>query len=121
MKIKKDKLRKPGEHWYEIVDLFDAEKIQRVSSLDEGQHVFIMGRLDEVTVVEVPKGTAPSHIRTLGEDLQNAGVKNAVFAVTSGVRLLKIRALTAREEALVEARAKETQSEAPIESEAPSV
>jgi hypothetical protein len=94
---KRDKLRKPGEHWYEVTDLFDPNKIRSL-----GDHLFIMGKLDGVVIVEVPDGTGPQAVDDLRRRLQAAGITSIAFAVESGIRFLKLKALNEIEEERIE-------------------
>lgn len=95
---KKDKLRQPGDHWYEVIDLFDPNKIRGL-----GRGLFIMGKLDDVNIVEVPAGTTQRDIASLVERLRGAGIKSTCFVIQAGTRFVKLKALTEMEEAKIEA------------------
>jgi len=93
-KPKSDTLRQKGDHWYEVVDLFDANQIQGI-----GDRVFIMGKLDDVVVVEMPKHFTPELAQTLGDRLKRVGITSVCFVVPEGVRFLKLSPLSPVEEA----------------------
>jgi hypothetical protein len=94
---RRDRLRKPGEHWYGVEDLFDPKGIRTV---DKG--MFILGRLDDVVIVQIPNDTPKGAVNSLHDRLKKAGVQSVCFAVTEDVKFLKLRTLSALEEKAIE-------------------
>lgn len=105
---KRDKLRKPGEHWYEVTDLFDPNRIQSL-----GGQMFVMGKLDDVVIVEVPDHVSPKALEKVHKQLRAMGVTSLCFAIQAGVRFLKLKALTAVEETALEAEVARKAKEVP--------
>jgi hypothetical protein len=87
---KPDQLRKEGEHWYELVEHFDARHIERLPVKDG--RAFIMGRLDEAVVVEVSKETDQQKLVQIGQWLEKHGLDSII--VTDDIRFVKLRPCT---------------------------
>jgi hypothetical protein len=85
-----DEVRRDTEHWYEVVEYFDADAIQKLPV--DGGSAFIMGKLDEVNIVEVGKGTPMDAIKRLGEWLKENGID--ALLVSEGVKFMKLRPAT---------------------------
>ena len=47
-----DTLRREGEHWFELTELFDSREIRRLPTTGR---TFLMGVLDDVVIIEVPQ------------------------------------------------------------------
>jgi len=82
-----DEVRRDYEHWYEVVEYFDASEIKRLPV--DGGSAFIMGKLDDVTIVEVGKGTPMEAVKRLGEWLKENGID--ALLVSEGVKFMKLR------------------------------
>ncbi len=101
MRLKPDPLRRPGEHWYEVVAYFDASGIQKLPTKPEDGRAFIMpGMINGMTIVEVSKHYA----RT--EDLEKwlsgqLGVNPLV--ITDDVRFVKLATVSPEMEAELDA------------------
>jgi len=85
-----DEVRRDTEHWYEVIEYFDADAIQKLPV--DGGSAFIMGKLDEVNIVEVGKGTPMDAIKRLGEWLKENGID--ALLVSEGVKFMKLRPAT---------------------------
>jgi hypothetical protein len=85
-RLKDDGLRQPGEHWYELIEHFDAHAIQRLP-VKQGR-AFIMGQLNSMTVVEVSRDMGQEALAKLGQWLEDNGIEALI--VTEGIRFLKI-------------------------------
>lgn len=79
-----------GEHWYELVNTFDPTQI-KLLPLPEGKRAFLMGVLDDLVIVEVPKDTSTEAARGFQQFLQAQGLKSAAIVVTAGVQFMKLR------------------------------
>jgi len=95
-KLKPDPLRKRGEHWYELVEHFDPQLIERMP-LKKGRG-FIMGRLDAFTVIEVNDDVEVEHV---GKWLAERGIRALI--VKEGIRFLKLRTVSAEMEGKLDA------------------
>lgn len=80
-------LRQEGEHWYELVDQFDANRIARLPLPDR---YFFMGQLRDVPVVEIPKGAPVEDIQRLHQSIREATGLQTVLYVMEGIRFLKL-------------------------------
>jgi hypothetical protein len=102
-----DKVRREGEHWYELLEHFDAAKIERLP-VKEGR-AFILGRLAGLTIVEVSRAflgdVGPDEeqqaIARLGKWLESNGIEALI--VTEGVRFLKLATVAPEMEAKLDA------------------
>lgn len=81
-------LRKEGEHWYRLVEMFNPHEIKRVPVGD--QQAFLMGMLQEAIVVEVPDGTSQEEMVHFSQQLRRAGVSAPPIYIYAGVRFLKL-------------------------------
>lgn len=79
-----------GEHWYELTAAFDPNQI-RMLPLPDGKRAFLMGVLDDLVIVEVPKDTSTDTARAFQEFLRRQGLKSAAIVVTDGVQFMRIR------------------------------
>jgi hypothetical protein len=93
-----DDVRREGEHWYELLEYFDPEKIQKLPVKDG--RAFIMGRLDGVTIVEVGSDMPQAQIAKLGTWLKENGIEALV--VSAGVRFLKLATVSDELEATLD-------------------
>lgn len=84
-----DSLRYEGEHWYELVEYFDASNIERIAGPGGGS-AYLMGILDHAIIIEVPKDTPDDEIRGFTRMLKENGISSPVLVVTAGVRFLKL-------------------------------
>ena len=82
-----DEVRRDYEHWYEVIEYFDASAIERLPV--DGGDAYIMGKLDEVNIVEVGKGTPMEAIKRLGGYLKENGID--ALLVSEGVKFMKLR------------------------------
>jgi hypothetical protein len=82
-----DEVRRDYEHWYEVVEYFDASEIKRLPV--DGGDAFIMGKLDDVTIVEVGKGTPMDVVQRLGAYLKEHGID--ALLVSEGVKFMKLK------------------------------
>ena len=83
-----DTVRKEGEHWYELLDLFDPKEIRALPKSPLGR-TFFMGMLNETFVLEYPAGTPPEQVREFMRVLRSQGFAPCL-AVQEGVRFLKL-------------------------------
>ena len=80
-------------HWFALVAAFDPLKIEAVTVEDSG---FMMGMLDDVSVVEVATDMPQARIDQMGAVLNELGIKALI--VRRGIQFLKLRACDAAEE-----------------------
>lgn len=112
-----DEVRRDYEHWYEVIEYFDASEIKRLPV--DGGDAYIMGKLDAVTIVEVGKGTPMDVVKRLGGYLKDNGID--ALLVSEGVKFMKLRPATEEQAAkldMVEQARREAAPEAEPEPEA---
>jgi len=97
----------PGAQWFEIVSCFDPAKYEHFTYGPNGERAFVLGSLDKLLVVEVPKSAHNESVREIGRHLSESG-KEAII-VSEGIRFLRLRALTVNEERDVERQIKEAE------------
>lgn len=88
--LKGDGLRQKGEHWYELLEFFDARKIERLPIPGAPERTFFMGMLEHSFVIQVPKDESPESISAFIELLKSRGLTAPVLVITEGVRFLKL-------------------------------
>jgi len=111
-----DDVRRDYEHWYEVIEYFDASEIKRLPV--DGGSAYIMGKLDEVTIVEVGKATPMEAVQRLGEWLKENGID--ALLVSEGVKFMKLRPANEEQAAkldMVEQARRETEAEPEPEAE----
>ena len=86
-----DTLRFEGEEWFEIEEYFNAEKIERVPAMGGMERAYMMGFVEDVLVIEVPKDTPDVDIHAFNAHLKDMGLSVPFVTVTAGVRFLKLR------------------------------
>jgi len=96
-----DPVRRTGEHWYELVDLFDPAKIQALPVVANVGRTHVLGSLRDMLIVEFPASADPGAVRALLRQMAAQGA-GPVFAVSEGVRFVRLRALDAAEERAVD-------------------
>lgn len=96
---RQDLVRKEGEHWYELVEHFDAKDIKRIPV--ESGKAYVMGRLDHLVVVEVARGTSQQGLADLGAWLERHKIQALI--VTEGVKFVKLRSVSEEDEAKLDA------------------
>ena len=90
-----DRERREGEHWYELVEAFDANKIERVPTPKSwGSRAFLMGMIGDMHIVEVPQSAPEQELNSFLGLLRQHFAGN-VLAVRTGVRFLKLRSTDA--------------------------
>ena len=72
------------EHWFEFIEYFDAKK-----PIDLKDRTFLLGTIDEVAFVQVPKGMNLQAKQHISEGLARAGVQ--ALLVTSDINFVKLR------------------------------
>jgi len=82
-----DEVRRDYEHWYEVTEYFDASEIKRLPV--DGGDAYIMGKLDDVTIVEVGKGTPMDVVKRLGGYLKDNGID--ALLISEGVKFMKLK------------------------------
>lgn len=80
--------RRVGEHWYELLEYFDASDTVRIPH-PAGERAYLRGMLRDTFVVEVPAESSPEQIQRFVEVLGDNGVKPALV-IRAGVRFLKL-------------------------------
>lgn len=98
----KSAVRDAGEHWYELTQIFDPNEI-KLLPLPDGKRAFLMGVIDDLVIVEVPKDTPAAAARGFQEFLQKQGLQSAAIVVTAGVQFLRLRRTTAKQERKLDA------------------
>jgi hypothetical protein len=83
-----DYLRREGEHWYELAEFFDGDKITRIPAPFDGP-TFMMGMLADLYVVEVPESASMEQVHQFRGALAQHGLAPALV-VRKGVRFLKL-------------------------------
>ena len=96
-----DPVRRAGEHWYELISLFDPGRITTLPAVAGLGRTHVIGMLSGMLVVEFPRDAQPDAVRALMRNLADQGV-GPVFAVSEGVRFVRLRALDAAEERQVD-------------------
>lgn len=86
-----DTLRRDGEHWYQLVEMFDADLIRRIPY--RGANAYMMGMLKDLIVVEMPEGTTHEQMLHFTRHLKRAGITHDPLYITKGVRFLKLGAV----------------------------
>jgi hypothetical protein len=97
----------PGEQWFEVVSCFDPARIEHFPYGPNGERAFVLGALDKLLVVEVPRTMDGESIGALGRHLSESG-KEALI-VSEGIRFLRLRALSVSEERDIERQIKEAE------------
>jgi hypothetical protein len=93
----------PGEHWFEAIGYFDPAGATLVPVGDAGgPRAFVLGALDDLLVVEIPRDMGATALEAVGTHLAQAG-KHAIL-VTEGIRFLKLRLCTHAEAQEIEAK-----------------
>jgi hypothetical protein len=90
-RLKPDPIRRLGEHWYELIEFFDATKIERIAVIDQAS--YLMGMLQDAIVIEVPEGTSEADMVHFTAQLRKAGVRAPPIYIWEGVRFLKLAAV----------------------------
>lgn len=96
-----DTLRQPGEHWYRLVEYFDASTITRIPA-PWGGGTYMLGKLRDAFVIEVPEDAKADDIAAFMKLLQQNRIAPTVV-IRPGVKFMKFEALTAEEEAKLDA------------------
>lgn len=96
-----DPVRRAGEHWYELISLFDPGQITTLPAVAGIGRAYVLGSLSGMLVVEFPRDAQPDAVRALMRNLADQGL-GPVFAVSEGVRFVRLRALDAAEERQVD-------------------
>ena len=96
-----DTVRSVGEHWYELLEYFDASQIQRIPSPWD-EPTFLMGMLSDTFVVEVPQSAPPDEVAPFLDLLKRNGIAPAL-AIRKGVRFLRLAAVDEEQEARLDA------------------
>jgi hypothetical protein len=91
--------RKPGEHWYQIVEYFDPDGIQTLP-MKQGSS-YIMGSIGDMVIVSVSRDTNQATVERLGEYLSEHGLEALI--VSEGVTFLKLRLADHKEEKKLDA------------------
>lgn len=98
---KGDRVRREGEHWYELIELFNPAEIRRVPYA--GSNAYLMGMLQDAIVVEVPEGSDYSAMMQFTAQLRKAGLSAPPIFIYPGVRFLKIATIPPEMEAKLDA------------------
>ena len=85
-----DSLRFEGENWFEIVEYFDARQIKRIPATAGIERAYLVGMIEDVWVIEVPKTTPSEDIHAFNAQLRAMGITAPFLTVTSDVRFLKL-------------------------------
>jgi hypothetical protein len=95
-----DQLRRKGEHWYELTEFFDAEKIKRVKSPLGA--TFLMGMLEDVFIIEYPANATHKELSHFMSYIRQKGIMPCL-AVRQGVRFVKLSSVDEAREADLDA------------------
>jgi hypothetical protein len=87
------KLRKAGQHWYELEEYFD-EKQKKIIGVNESG--YMLGVLEDFVVVQVPEDYPLVDLDLLGNRLADMGIKALI--VKEGIRFLRLREITGEQE-----------------------
>lgn len=96
-----DSLRREGEHWYRLTELFDATEIKRVPY--DGEHAYLMGMLQDTIVVEVPSSADYQSMKHFAAQLRKAGIAVPPLFIHPGVRFLRLATVDEGTEAELDA------------------
>lgn len=100
-KGKKRKIRKPGEHWYQIICAFDP---QSAKVLPVAGEAVALGVLEDMIIVQVPKNVTAESIETVRKYLRNQGMKSHALFIPEGMKFMKLDSCSgSREKRLDEA------------------
>lgn len=87
------------ERWFEIVDALPPDRFVRLELPFLAEHrVFVRGRINKVTIVEVPQDMPRELVMQMGKQLSEGGIEALV--VTPSVRFMNLRAVSDEEERL---------------------
>jgi len=103
-----DTLRREGEHWYELVEYFDAREIRRLPTAGS---TYLLGVLDDVVVIEVPATATPPEIAVFQKLLRDRGMASPCLVIRAGVRFLKLASVDTETEAKLDAADSEVEDE----------
>ena len=98
-----DSLRREGEHWYELLEYFDAEKIERVQIPGAPARTFAMGYLDDALVLQVPKDETAEAVQAFRDMLKNNNLKVPFLVITENVRFVRLGTVSEELEARLDA------------------
>lgn len=85
--------------WFEVVAIHRKEE-KEVRDI-EGSHVYIRGHIDDMLVIQVPKGVDPQVIlQGIQRMLQAEGIDKGVFVIDQEIEMMKLQPV-ARDKARV--------------------
>lgn len=87
------KLRKAGQHWYELEAYFDIKAREIIGVNESG---YMRGVLEDFVVVQVPEEKSVEEINVLGARLADMGIKALV--VKEGITFLRLREVSGEQE-----------------------
>lgn len=94
--IKRKKNGKKHETpWYELQEALDPENYTRLPF--EDHKAFLLGHVDDVLIIEIPRGSSAAEIRGLQHGLRSLGMTSAALMVEEGIRFLKLRPMSKKE------------------------
>ena len=89
------------EHWYELVEYFDPEKIETINlPQTQGYRSFVRGVVKDLVIVEVPSSMPSARIKGLAISLGEMGFKALI--VSDNVKFMKLRPCSAEESELLD-------------------
>lgn len=91
---KKGKGKKHETPWYELQEALNPENYTRLPF--EGD-AFLLGHVDDVLIIEIPRGSSAAEIRGLQHGLRSLGMTSAALMVEEGIRFMKLRPLSKKE------------------------
>jgi len=107
-----DALRRIGEHWYELVEYFDPEQIQRIQLKDyDGEPVFAMGLLSDAIVLEIPETAGASEMAQFVDTIRERRIASPILFIRAGVRFLKLATVNPALEAQLDAKERQKNEE----------
>lgn len=83
------------DRWFEVVSLFDANEIRPLTSADSKLRIFVMGSLEDVVILSVPKQANPKAVHDAMDALGERGIRALAF--TDDIRFVKLRPLSDQE------------------------
>lgn len=89
-----DRLRREGEHWYELTDFLDPKQIQAIPT--PLGRTFLMGMIEDIYVMEYPRGVPTDEVEKFMAFTRSKGIAPCL-AVVEGVRFLKLRSVDDQE------------------------